>query len=184
MKKTNFLYVGTASAICCALLIALYFLIQTAQPSADVVARIEAQTPRLSVDDFAPGDVGVILLDSLPIIVWRRNESDKALAASQDAPDLWKVQYSKVLGHTEPVLATDENLTLNGEWFFAIAEIPESPGWVPLLRTGNYGGFFDVKYAGHYDLAGRIRHQGRDNLTVVMAEMLEDGKTIQLDLRR
>jgi len=32
-------------------------------------------------------------------------------------------------------------------------------------------------------LAGHIRKQGRYNLTVVMAEMAEDGQTIRLDLR-
>lgn len=162
----------------------MYFLVQTAQPSADVLARVEAQTPRLSVNDFEPGEVRVVLLNNLPIIVWRRNEDDKTLAADQDDPDLWEVQYSNVLGRAEPVPATDENLTLNGEWFFAVAKVSESPGWIPLLRAGHFGGFFDQKYAGHYDLAGRIRHQGRENLTIVMAEMSEDGQTIQLDLSR
>ncbi len=184
MKRVNFLYLATASTACIALLVVFNFLLRSMQPSADVVAKVKAQTPRLNVSDFEPGDVRIILRDDLPIIVWRRNEADKALAASQDMPELWRVQYSKVLGHAEPVFASDENLTLNGEWFFAVAEAPGSRGWVPLLRAGNFYGFFDVNRAGHYDLAGRILHQGHDNFTVIMAEMLEDGQTIQLDLRR
>ena len=184
MRKPNCLYVTAASAICLTLIVAGYFLARTAQPSADVLAAIEAQSPSIGVDEFKPGEVRVVLLDGLPIIVWRRDETDMALAANQDDPASWKVKYSSVLGQTEPLYAEDANLTLHGEWFFAVAQVPESPGWVPLLRAGNFEGFFDVKYAGHYDLAGRIRHQGRDNLTVVMAEMSEDGQTIQLDLRR
>ena len=89
------------------------------------MAKIEAQTPHIRVDDFEPGEVRVVPFDSFPIIVWRRDEDDRATAANQDNPELWTVQYSKVLGRTERILATDQNLTLNGEWFFAVAEISE-----------------------------------------------------------
>ncbi|GAA6181369.1 hypothetical protein NBRC116594_28070 [Shimia sp. NS0008-38b] len=184
MKETNFLYVTTALATCLAMMVGGYFLARTAQPSADVLAAMEEATPSINVGDFEPGEVRVLRLGNLPIIVWRRDEADMALANRQNDASSWKVKYSSVLGRAEPLYAEDANLTLNGEWFFAVAHAPGSPGWVPLLRAGNFDGFFDVKYAGHYDLAGRIRYQGRDNLTVVLAELSEDGQTIQLDLRQ
>lgn len=184
MNKPDLLYMTTASAICLALLLAGFFLVRTAQPSADVLAEIEAQSPRINVADFEPGDVRVILLNNIPIIVWHRDEANMALAAQQNDPASWKVKYSRVLGQVEPLYAEDANITMNGKWFFAVARAPESPRWILMLRAGNFDGFFDLKFAGHYDLAGRIRHQGQDNLTVVMGEMSEDGQIIQLDLRR
>lgn len=184
MSKPNFLYVVTVSAICLTIIMAGSFLVRTAQPSADVIAAIEAKFPEVQVEDYEPGDVRIVFLDNLPIIVWRRDEADMALAAEQDDPKSWKVKDSKVLGHPERIYAEDKNLTLNGEWFFAVGEVPESRGHIALLRAGNFAGFFGPHHADHYDLAGRIRHQGRENLTIVSAEMSADKKTIQLDLRR
>lgn len=184
MKKHNFLGIVATSAIFITFVLAGHFLVQTAQPSADVVARVKAQSPSINVDDFQPGDVKIVLLNNLPIVVWRRNEADMALAAIQNDPEIWNEKYSKILGQADPVFADDANLTLDGEWFFAVAYPPDSPGWIPLLRAGNYDGFFDSRYAGHYDVAGRIRLQGRNNLTVVAGEMSEDGQTIELNLRR
>ncbi|MEO9650962.1 MAG: hypothetical protein ABJE99_10700 [Roseobacter sp.] len=61
---------------------------------------------------------------------------------------------------------------------------PQQPGLGPFAQSGEFNGFFNVKYASHYDLAGRIRHQGDENLTIVSAKLSEDGQSIQLDLRR
>jgi len=125
------------------------FLVRTGHPSSDVLAAVEARFPTIEVNNFAPGDVRGLLLDRLPIIVWRRDEADMILAASQDVPEDWAVKYSDVMGRDEPVYAADKNLTLNGEWFFALAHIVDSPGWIPALRTGDFDGFFGMKHAGH-----------------------------------
>ncbi len=182
--KTSFLNTAAAAAIFLAVSVAGYFLVRTGLPSSDVMAKTQAQSPYINVADFEPGDVRILPLNGLPIIVWNRNQADIALAASQNDRSGWIAKYSRVLGQTEPVYATEENLTLGGSWFFAVAKLPDDQHWVPLLRAGNFDGFFDVKYAGHYDLAGRIRQHGTENLTVVMGEMAEDGQTIRLKLGR
>ena len=185
MVPRNFLYLITAIAIGFGFSLALYGIGKWTQPTANVRAKHAAQTPQINPSDFEPGDVKILNFNNLPIIAWRRSEADQILAARQNLPSDWKQPFSEILGQAEPVLAEDSNLTLNGEWFFAVAYPPQSPRWILLPRAGNFGGFFDVRLAGHYDLAGRIRRQGSaKNLTIVKSTLSEDGQSILLDLRR
>ncbi|MEO0547697.1 MAG: hypothetical protein AAF035_12190 [Pseudomonadota bacterium] len=172
----------TAVAVLLSLVAGLLFVMRSSLPSADVIARQTASRPIINVSDFAPGEVKFVTLNSLRVIVWRRDEADKSLAASQNSPADWRYQNSPVLGQTQAVFADDANLTLNGEWFFAVAEF-SNPYKYLLLRAGDFGGILEGRYAGHFDLAGRIRKGGgRSNLTVIKAEYVDDGKQIQLDL--
>jgi len=75
-----------------------YSLVRTGQPSADVIAAQEAPTPFIEVSDFAPGDATFVILNGLPIVVWRRSGADKALAASQNDPAQW---YINILAFTD-----------------------------------------------------------------------------------
>ena len=184
MHRPHFLYVLTAAMFGVIVLLVGYFMGRTLQPSADMRAKMELWRPSIAVDDFEPGDVRVVMLDDLPIFVWRRDAADMALAARQNDPSGWMVTKSRILGQNEPVFADDANLTLNGEWFFAVARIEDNFGHVPLPRAGRFERFFEMRRATHYDLAGRVRYQGWNNLVVVRGEMSEDGKTIILDLKR
>ena len=184
MHRPHFLYVLTAAIFGVIVLMGGYYIVRTLQPSADIRAQMEQLSPRIAVDDFEPGDVRVVILDNLPIFIWRRDAADMALAARQNDPSGWMITQSRILGQDEPVFADDANLTLNGEWFFAVARIEDNFGHVPLPRAGRFEGFFEMRHATHYDLAGRVRYQGWDNLVVVRGEMSEDGKSIVLNLRR
>lgn len=119
-------------------------------------------------------------LNNRPVIVWRRNEADRILAASQNTPDVWRHQSSLVLGQSETDFADDANLTLDHEWFFALAKFPNKFQYL-LPRAEDFEGFFEGRYAAHFDLAGRIRKGGGSaNLTVISAEYFDDGQSIQL----
>jgi len=181
MRRPNTLYFVTAGAVLVPFVLALFFLARTALPSADVLAQDAASKPIISVADYNPGDVKIVLLNGLRVVVWRRDEADKLLAASQNTPDDWKQKHTKVFGRPEAVFADDANLTLDGEWFFALAEFSGS-FQVLLPRTGDFDGFFEVKYARHFDLAGRIRKGGETNLTIIEAEYAHDGRSIRLYL--
>ena len=184
MKTVGFLNVMTAATIFVGLCVAGYHLVNSGQPSADVLAKSKQQTPRFNVADFAPGDVAIKAFNGLPILIWRRSPEDIALAAIQNNPADWTPPFSRILGDAEPVYADDSNLTLNGDWFIAVARSPRSSLAMFVPRAGNFEGIFEIRYATHYDLAGRARHQGTVNLTIIKAHMVENGKTIQLDMTR
>lgn len=182
MGRPNTLYIMTAAMVLVSFILGLFFLARTGLPSADVIAQQAASRPVIKVSDFNPGEVRFVNLNSLRVIVWRRDEADKLLAASQNTPERWRHQVSKVFGQAQPVFADDSNLTLNGEWFFALAEF-SNPYQNLFLRVGDFEGFFEGRYAAHFDLAGRIRKGGGSfNLTVIEAEYVDDGQGIQLYL--
>lgn len=182
MKRPQTLYIITGAALIFAFLLCIYTLLRTGLPSADVIAREAANRPVIKVTDFTPGDAKIIRLNDLRVIVWRRNKTDQKLAASQNTPEVWRLKYSTILGRPEPVFADNANLTFDHEWFFALAEFPAKFQYI-MLRAGDFEGFFEGHYAAHFDLSGRIRKGvGSSNLTVIGAEYVDNGQSIQLNL--
>ena len=182
MQRSNALYILTAAAVLFSLLWGIFLLARTVLPTADVTAQQAADRPIIQVNEFSPGEVEIIALNSHRVVVWRRSDADKKLAAGQNAPEDWRYQNSSVLGKPEPIFADDTNLTLNDEWFFASAEF-SNPYQYLLPRAGDFDGFFEGRFANHFDLAGRLRKGGGGkNLTVIEAEYVNDGKSIQLFL--
>lgn len=182
MRRSDILYIITTATVVFSLVLGIAFIVRTGLPSADVIALQKANRPIINVSDFNPGDVETILLNNRWVIVWRRNETDRLLAARQNDPKGWQYQSSRVLGQTESVFADDTNLTLNGEWFFALAEFSH-PYQHLVLRAGDFEGFLEGRYVAHFDLAGRIRKGGGStNLTVIAARYVNDGQGIQLYL--
>lgn len=182
MRRSNTLYILTATAVAFSLFLGIFLLARTGLPTADVIAQQVANRPVVQVAEFSPGEVEIIWLNNKAVIVWRRNEADRTLATSQNVPEDWRHQNSRVLGRAEPVFADDSNLTLDNEWFFALAEF-SNPYQYLLLRAGDFEGFFEGRYAAHFDLAGRIRKGGgSENLTIIEAEYVDDGQSIQLFL--
>lgn len=182
MRRPPPLFTVTAVAVVFTILLGIVFLARTGLPSADVIARQTADRPIIKVPDFSPGQVEIVILNGRRVIVWRRNETDRILAESQNAPEGWRHSNSRVLGQAQAIFADDLNLTLNNEWFFALAEF-SNPYQYLLLRAGEFDGFFEGRYAAHFDLAGRIRKGGGSlNLTVIHAEYVDDEQGIRLHL--
>lgn len=182
MWRSNYLYIITGTAVVFLLLLGVLSLVRTGLPSSDVVAKAEAARPVINVSEFDPGDVEILLLNNHRVIVWRRSEADQKLAESQNTSGAWRYQASKVFGQTEAVVADDANLTLDSEWFFALAEF-SNPYQYLLPRAGDFEGFFEGRYATHFDMSGRVRKGvGSPNLTVIEAEYVDDGNGIRLIL--
>ncbi len=182
MRRQNTLHIITAATMAFSLLFGVFLIVRTGFPTADVIAQQAANRPLIQIAEFSPGDVEIVSLNSRRVIVWRRNEADRTLAASQNTPEDWRHQKSRVLGQIEPAFADDTNLTLNNEWFFTLAEFPNKYQYL-LLRMGDFQGFFEGRYAIHFDLAGRVRKgSGSTNLTVIESEYVDNGQSIQLFL--
>jgi ubiquinol-cytochrome c reductase iron-sulfur subunit len=172
----------TATAVVLAIILSIFSVARTGSPSADVIAREAASRPIIKVSDFNHGEPEIVFLNNHRVIVWRRSEADVALAASQNTPEDWRHQTSRILGQAESVFADDSNLTLNNEWFFGLAEFSNQYQYL-LLSAGDFKGFFEGRYAAHFDLAGRIRKGGGStNLTIIEAEYIDEGQSIQLHL--
>ncbi len=160
---------------------AAVFLFRTGAPTADIVAKQAELTADIRVADFAPGQVEVVGLASVPVIVWRRSADQMDLARAQNDPDAWLVKTSHVFGQADPVPADDASLSLEGEWFFVLATPPGKFTYL-LPEAGEYDGFFEGGYASHFDLSGRVRRfggQSASNLTVVLGHYSSDRTRIE-----
>ncbi|MEC7962096.1 MAG: hypothetical protein VX181_15785 [Pseudomonadota bacterium] len=182
MQRPDTLYILTAAAVVLSLILGVAFLARAGLPSADVSARHAASRPVIKVSDFSPGEPEIVRMNSHWVIVWRRSEADKIRAASQNDPETWQFQYSKVWGQVDPVYADDANLTLNQEWFFALVDF-SNPFQHLILGAGDYWGFLEGQYLLHFDLSGRLRKGTNGaNLTIVEAAFVDDGEGILLQL--
>ena len=182
MHRPQPLYIITAIFGFLVIAIGFWQLAKTGLVSADVIAAEQARRPFINIADFEPGEPEFVLINGLQIIVWRRDDADKERAALYNNPDAWRHQHSKVLGQSETVFADDANITLDHEWFFGIAEFRNPYSYI-ILESGDFDGFFEGRYARHYDLSGRIRKGfTADNLTIVPAAYAADGQRIQLFL--
>ena len=183
MRNTNFIYVATAVGVLSAVLLGMSFLLQTTSPTTDVLLKWRQERPLIRISDYQPGDVHLVNLNDIPVYIWRRNDADIALAKSQDVPSSWRVKHSIATSSSTRFLAHDAALTIDHEWFFALARNPAGPGCVPLPRAGDYHGFIDRCRGTHFDLAGRVHKGPSDsNLIIVSAQKTNDGDFIELDL--
>ena len=166
-----------------AVLLGVVGLITAGRPSADVVAYEASLYPVIVVDDFAPGEPQMVHHWATPVFVWRRTPAEMEQAREQDDPDLWPVRQSQTMDARGMVYASDANLSLDGEWFFASVLHPDRRFCVPRPTPGNFGGFFAHCDAAHFDLSGRIlRGFNPQNMIVIAAEYIDDGQRIRLDM--
>lgn len=183
MRRAPLIYTTTIVVILAGLSWMGLSLLQTALPSADVGAAFEADHPRFLVSAMTPGEPVRIVRQGIPIVMWRRNEAEMALAAEQDDPAQWVSPHSRITGKPNLQPAHDANLTIDHEWFFVNAIDLGGLGCVVRPQEGDYGGFFDPCRGAHFDLAGRIRKgPSTKNLQVISARLGPDGTYFELDL--
>ncbi len=183
MKRLNLLYFITTIYFLAMVFWAGYFLLRTAMPSEVVLASYEQNHPHIRISDYERGEVSVILLDQVPVVVWRRNADEIEAAKQQDIYEQWPNPFSVISGQIEPQPAHDANLTVDHEWFFVSALNPSGFGCVVLSRAGDYGGFFDPCRGSHFDLSGRIRKgPSTENLRIISAHLEPSGQFFRLNL--
>ena len=160
-NRRDFLFYATAGAGTVATGASVWPLIDSMNPSADVLSlgRIDVDLSGMEV-----GQRITVQWRGKPVFVWRR--SQQAIDAARAVPvgDLVdQVDYvNEDPNHSGPMPALDQNRAADatGEWLIVIG-ICTHLGCVPLgqdgATVGEYGGWFCPCHGSEYDTSGRIR---------------------------
>ena len=160
-ERRDFLYYATVSTGAVAIGAAVWPLIDSMNPSADVAA---AGTVRVDLSGVEPGQRITVKWQGRPVFVWRRSlEAIEAARAVDldDLPDPVDFQRENPNASGEAP-ARDENRTADaaGEWLVVIG-VCTHLGCIPLGQDGSgvgaFGGWFCPCHGSHYDTSGRIR---------------------------
>tara|TARA_R110000796_G_scaffold40235_2_gene99678 strand:+ start:5057 stop:5626 length:570 start_codon:yes stop_codon:yes gene_type:complete len=143
--RRDFLYHATAGAGAVATGAAIWPLIDSMNPSADVTA---LSSIRVDIDGVQVGSRITVKWRGRPVFIDRRTQEEIALAKADDAADL-----------IDPAL--DAERAERPEWLIVIG-VCTHLGCIPLGQggaepRGNWKGWFCPCHGSHYDTAGRIR---------------------------
>tara|TARA_R110002073_G_scaffold182671_2_gene340938 strand:- start:598 stop:1203 length:606 start_codon:yes stop_codon:yes gene_type:complete len=161
--RRDFIYYATAGAATVTVGAAVWPLVNSMNPSADVTA---SGTVRVDLSAVETGQRITINWQGRPVFVWRRSADaiERARADDLDLEDyIDPVDRARENpNQTGDLPALDENRTADaaGEWLVVIG-ICTHLGCVPLGQdgstVGDFGGWFCPCHGSHYDTSGRIR---------------------------
>ena len=160
-ERRDFLYYATASTGAVAVGAAVWPLIDSMNPSADVTA---AGTVRVDLSGVEPGQRITVKWRGRPVFVWRRSVAAIEAARAVELDDLVDTVDSarENPNLSGDVPARDGNRTADeaGEWLIVIG-VCTHLGCIPLGQDGSavgeFGGWFCPCHGSHYDTSGRIR---------------------------
>lgn len=143
--RRDFLYYATAGAGTVAAGAAIWPLINSMNPSADVIALSSIE---VDLDDVEVGMRITLTWQGKPVFIDRRTQEQIALARADDGAEL-----------IDP--AMDADRAERPEWLIVIG-VCTHLGCVPLGQNsgdplGDWKGWFCPCHGSHYDTAGRIR---------------------------
>jgi len=143
--RRDFLYYATAGVGAVATGAAVWPLVNSMNPSADVTAMSSIE---VDLDGIEVGARVTFKWQGKPVFIDRRTEEQIALARADDGTDM-----------IDP--ATDAEMAQRPEWLVVIG-ICTHLGCVPLGQNsgdplGEWDGWFCPCHGSHYDTAGRIR---------------------------
>lgn len=160
-SRRDFLYYVTAGTGAVATVAAIWPLIDSLNPSADVLS---AGTVEVDLSGIEPGQRITVKWRGKPVFVWRRSPENIAAARAVRLEDLVDpVDYARENPNRRADMpALDENRVADaaGEWLIVIG-VCTHLGCIPLgqdgATVGDYGGWFCSCHGSHYDTSGRIR---------------------------
>lgn len=142
--RRDFLYVATASIGAVAVGAGVWPVIDSLNPSADVLSMASVE---IDLSGVEIGQRITVKWRGRPVFISRRSEVDIAASRADDTADL---------RDPEPDAARAER----PEWLVVIG-VCTHLGCIPLGQegrsVGDWGGWFCPCHGSHYDLAGRIR---------------------------
>ncbi|MDH3263346.1 MAG: ubiquinol-cytochrome c reductase iron-sulfur subunit [Paracoccaceae bacterium] len=177
-SRRDFLYYATAGAGAVATGAAVWPLVDTMNPSADVQA---LSSILVDISGVAEGTQLTVKWLGKPVFIRRRTADEIEAARAVDISELSDPLADNAnLPAGAP--ATDENRALDeaGEWLVMMG-VCTHLGCVPLGDgAGDFGGWFCPCHGSHYDTSGRIRRgPAPRNLDVPVAAFTEE-TTIKL----
>tara|TARA_R110002124_G_scaffold76438_2_gene204822 strand:- start:1940 stop:2539 length:600 start_codon:yes stop_codon:yes gene_type:complete len=161
VERRDFLYLATAATGAVATGAAIWPLIDSMNPAADVLSQ---SVISLDLTDVAVGSRITVTWAGKPVFIWRR--SPETIAEARATPlDALVDPVDKTAenpNNSQDMPALDENRAADetGEWLVVIG-ICTHLGCVPLGQDGSsigdFGGWFCPCHGSHYDRSGRIR---------------------------
>lgn len=161
-SRRDFLYYATAGAGAVATGAAVWPLVNSMNPSADVLS---LSTVEIDLSSMQRGQRITVSWQGKPVFVWRRSQEaiDIARATPLDALIDQTDSAKENPNQPQDVPALDQNRTADeaGEWLIVIG-ICTHLGCVPVGQgsgdaLGLFGGWFCPCHGSHYDTSGRIR---------------------------
>lgn len=142
INKNNALYYLTAGWLFSTVATGLYYLANSATPTADVTAQTNTNLHHISVVDMAPGDTAFSSFNGKPVVIWRRSLPQMATALTQWDPHF---AYDDILeslqdGSLEAEMDPEQYTYL--EWLALSPVDLGGIGCVTLANAGDFGGFF------------------------------------------
>lgn len=170
--RRDFLFVATGAAGGIATAAAVWPLVNSMNPSADVQALASIQ---VDISGVAEGSQITVKFLGKPIFIRHRTAEDISAAKEIDPATLPDpLARNPNLAPDAP--ATDENRTLPGreEWMVMVG-VCTHLGCVPLSDAGAFNAWFCPCHGSTYDTAGRIRSgPAPENLHIPVAEFVSD----------
>ncbi len=179
--RRDFIYYATAGAGAVATAGAVWPLVDSMNPSADVLALASIRVP---LDELTEGMQIVRLWQGKPVFIRYRNAEEIEAARAVDVSELpdQDAQNDNAGSGAE---ATDENRTIapfgSDDPVFPAGALYVSSGicthlgCVPVGEAGDFGGWFCPCHGSHYDTAGRIRKgPAPRNLPIPYAVLVEE----------
>ena len=160
--RRDFLYYATAGAGAVATGAAVWPLINSMNPSADIQSQ---STVRVDLSGMERGQRITASWRGKPVFVWRRSQVsiDQARATPLELLVDQTDSAEENPNHAQDMPALDQNRTADeaGEWLIVIG-ICTHLGCVPVGQgsgdtLGQFGGWFCPCHGSHYDTSGRIR---------------------------
>ena len=160
-ERRDFLYYATAATAAVAGGAAIWPLIDSMNPSADVVSQ---STISIDLTGVAVGTRITAKWAGKPVFIWRRSPETIAAARATPLDDLIDpIDYmDENPNNSQDMPALDVNRAADeaGEWLIVIG-ICTHLGCVPIGQdgagVGEFGGWFCPCHGSHYDRSGRIR---------------------------
>ena len=180
-ERRDFLYYATASTGAVVVGAAVWPLINSMNPSADVQALSSIQ---VDVADVEVGTQLTVKFLGKPVFIRRRSQAEIDAARATPLEDLADpidyVDENPNLSTDSPALDENRTMAEKGEWLVMIG-VCTHLGCVPIGgESGDFGGWFCPCHGSHYDTSGRIRKgPAPRNLDIPLASWVND-TTIKL----
>ena len=140
VTRRNFLYVATGAFGAVGAATAMWPLVDSMNPSADVLALSSVEVDLSSIPE---GQTVKILWRGKPVFIRHRTAEEIERAVAENTADL-KDPEDDQLRAEKP------------EWLIMVG-VCTHLGCVPLDQRGDFGGWFCPCHGSHYDISGRIR---------------------------